>query len=166
VERPWVATAPIRPGRLNPAATTCDNADFSRRYVAGAVTRSFLIPQQRLAKRFGVSQTLGRFASAKAAGDFAALVAKRMAECEDNDLASTVETLHEHRQGRVETTIWHLATEISDSRKVDFYMALVRRGDTVMQLGFTPVAGAEMAAGAFHDLCDRARERLASLPRA
>lgn len=166
VNQPWVATAPVRPRNLNPAATTCDRADFSGRTVAQSATRSFLIPQRNLPSRFGVSQTLGRFPDARAAGSLVALVRKRMAECEDRDLTSTVEVLHERSQGPVEMTTWHLATEISETRTVDFYMAVIRRGDAVIQLGFTPVRGADMAPGAFQDLCDRALERLASLPRA
>jgi hypothetical protein len=161
-----VATAPVPPGKLNPAATTCDNADFSGRSVAWAATRSFLVPQRRLPRRFGVSETVGRFPSRKAAARFTAGVRDRMAGCEDRDLASTVQLLRERRRGAEEMTVWHLVTEVSETRRVEFFMALVRRGDVVAQVGFTPVKGAAMAPGAFDDLCERARERLATLPRA
>lgn len=164
VRHPWVGTNPARPRALNPASTTCDNADFSGRSIRQPATRSFLIPQQQLPPRFGVSQTSGRFRNAKAASAFVDGIRERMDSCEDRDLTSTVEQLHDHARGRVDMTIWRLTTEISETRTVQFAMAVIRRGDVVTQVGFTPAPGAQMEPGDFHDLCDRALERMASLP--
>ncbi len=59
VNRPWVGTKPV-PARPNVAATTCDRANFVRSGAPRAVTRTFLIPQARLPRRFGITETYRR----------------------------------------------------------------------------------------------------------
>ena len=49
INRPWVGTDPVR-ARPNIAATTCDKANFVRSGAPRAATRTFLIPQGKLAE--------------------------------------------------------------------------------------------------------------------
>ena len=66
VTKPWVATEPTR-AKLNTAATRCDKADFYDKSIPYSTTRSFLVPEAGLPSAFGLTETLGRFRSAKAA---------------------------------------------------------------------------------------------------
>lgn len=165
VTMPWVGTEPSKP-RLNPAATPCDSADFAGRRLTFAATRSFLVPQAKLPARFGISETIGRFRSAKLADGFAAAVAQRMAGCEDRDrgLGTTVTQLQRRSGKRTSLTVWHQVTEISDKNSVSYYMAIVRRDRVVAQLNFVPVPGATIDRQAFSALAERALARLANLP--
>ena len=65
INKPWVGTQPV-PARPNIAATTCDKAELRpRRRTRARATRTFLIPQARLPKRFGIAETVGAFAIAR-----------------------------------------------------------------------------------------------------
>jgi DNA-directed RNA polymerase specialized sigma24 family protein len=163
VAKPWVGTDPVKP-TVNPAATTCDNADFTNKALTWSATRSFLIPQASLPSRFGISQTVGRFGSEAQARTFMATIRKRMSTCEKHDLAATLNKMHDDAGKSVELSTWHLTTEISDKSSVDFYVALIRRGRVVSQVGFVPAAGATVQKGAFQALAERARDRLTNLP--
>jgi uncharacterized protein (DUF2267 family) len=159
VPKPWVGTDPVNP-TVNPAATTCDNADFTSKTLTWSATRSFLIPQAALPARFGISQTIGRFGSERQARAFVAAIRKRMTTCEKHDLAATLDKMHDDAG----LATWHLTTEISDKSSVDFYVAVIRRGRVVSQVGFIPSAGATVQKGAFQALAERARDRLTNLP--
>jgi DNA-directed RNA polymerase specialized sigma24 family protein len=163
VAKPWVGTDPVKP-TVNPAATTCDNADFTSKSLKWSATRSFLIPQASLPRRFGISETIGRFASDRQARTFVASVRKRMEGCEKRDLSATLDKMHDAAGKQTELSVWHLTTEISDKSKVDYYVALIRSGRVVTQVGFIPAKGATVRQGAFQALAERARDRLTNLP--
>ena len=164
IEQPWVGTD-AAPAKVNPSATTCDQADFS---AAGAVrtrTRTFLIPEARLPDRFGLSETYGVFASARAAGRFTDTIARRMASCEDRKLATHV--LHPHHNGGVDGMrwwTWDLRTEVTEHETVRFRVGFVRVGDRVAQVTFAPTPREDMSSEQFRELVGRAGDRLRELP--
>src|SRR5690606_34548619 len=92
VAQPWVATDAIE-ATTNLAATRCDNASFASDSVKEAVTRSFVIPQAGLSSSFGLTETMGEFTSEAQARRFLETIEQRMAECEDEDPAATVEEI-------------------------------------------------------------------------
>ncbi len=163
IDRPWVATDPTRP-TLNPAATTCDEAKFTGRGISYAATRSMLIPNAALPRRFGVSETVGRFGSVAGARDFVKTIRSRMAGCEERDLSADLDQLYTQSSKRSDVTIWHLVTEIADETTIDYFVALVRRDRVVSQISFIPAPKASLPAGAFHALALRALARLENLP--
>ena len=69
-------------------------------------------------------------------------------------------------RGQQEITVWDLDIEISDSRSVEFLMAIMRDGKAVSQLGFTPDQGMTMTRADFTAVADRALDRLSDLPSA
>jgi hypothetical protein len=163
VPKPWVGTDPVKPA-VNPAATTCDNADFTSKSLTWSATRSFLIPQASLPPRFGISETVGRFTTERQASSFVAGIRKRMSGCEKRDLSATLDKMQDEAGKTMELSTWHLTTEISDESSVDYYVALIRRGRVVCQVGFIPAPGATVQKGAFQALAERARDRLTNLP--
>jgi DNA-directed RNA polymerase specialized sigma24 family protein len=163
VMRPWVGTDPVRP-KVNPAATSCDEADFTGKAFTWSATRSFLVPQASLPRSFGLSQTVGRLRDSRSARQFTARLRARMTSCEDRDLSAQVRQLARSSGPRTEVTAWHLSAEISENRVVDYYVAVIRRDEIVAQVGFIPAPGAGFERGAFVALCVRARDRLANLP--
>jgi hypothetical protein len=163
VPKPWVGTDPVKP-TVNPAATTCDNADFTSKALTWSATRSFLIPQASLPPRFGISETVGRFTTERQASSFVAAIRKRMSGCEKRDLSATLDKMRDVAGKGMELSTWHLTTEISDKSSVDYYVALIRSGRVVCQVGFIPAPGATVQKGAFLALAVRARDRLTNLP--
>ncbi|KQZ67377.1 hypothetical protein [Nocardioides sp. Root151] len=164
VTRPWAGTGPAVP-RANMAATTCDNTEFTSKQISYATTRTFVIPRAKLPKAFGLTETLGRFRKPAQAKKFVAGVRARLNACEDKDLSTKVTQVHAQGDRTSEVSIWHLSTEISDERTVQFQMAVIRRGSIVVQIGFVPDDDHSIGTGAFHELSLRALERIQNLPR-
>ena len=78
---PWVATRPAATSS-NPSATECDRADFAGAGAASLQARSYVIPAaQQLPDTFGMTETLGTFASPKKADAFVSGVAAAVAAC-------------------------------------------------------------------------------------
>lgn len=165
IKQPWIGTTPADPRGNNTAATRCDQARFDGKVVRSATSRTFVIPEAKLPKAFGLTETVGRFRKADAARAFVADIRKKMDGCEDKDLSTEVVRTATQADKKNDLTIWHLTTEISDDRTVQFLMAVLRRGRVVVQLGFVPDSGHSIGNGAFHQLSLRALERITKLPR-
>ena len=91
-------------------------------------------------------------------------VRRRMARCEDRDLASEVTALFDKSRNGTDAAAWHITTEITDQESVDSLMAIVRRGKAVAQIGFVTAKDAGYDRDTFEWLVDRALERLAYMP--
>lgn len=159
VPRPWAGTSPA-PARPNPAATTCDRAQFSRMGAGRTRTRTFLVPGAALPERFGLTETYGTFPTAAAARSFLSTVRRRMADCEDRNLATRVEPPRSLRGGTLDGTTWRLSTELSESREIVFDVGFVRHGTSVAQVTFVPAGRADLPPGAFRAILVRAGQRL------
>ena len=96
---------------------------------------------------------------------FVAALRKRMSGCKKRDLSATLDKMKDDPGKSSELSTWHLTTEISDKRSVDYYVALIRLGRVVCQVGFIPAPGATVRKGAFQALAERARDRLTNLPK-
>jgi DNA-directed RNA polymerase specialized sigma24 family protein len=164
LNRPWVGTTPA-PAQTNPAATTCDKADFAGSGATATRTRTYLIPQAKLPARFGLSETYGVYGSEAQASSFLAQIRKNVAGCEHRDLATKV-TGARHggsASGPVEWSTWDLSTEVTNSAKVRFRVGFIRVGRTVAQLTFASVPHEDMSAPHFRELVQRAGDRLLEL---
>jgi DNA-directed RNA polymerase specialized sigma24 family protein len=164
VPQAWVGTAP-HPATTNPAATSCDRASFTGAGITSSLTRTFLMPQANLPAQFGLSETIGRFGDEGAASAFVSGVEKKMKSCEDRDLSATVDEFRHQPAGPLGAVhAWRITVQISDKRSIDFWVALVRRGAVVAEVGFVPVEKAKIDQPAFQDLAERALLRLENLP--
>jgi hypothetical protein len=165
VQQPWAGTTP-RPARDNPAATTCDDADFIEAGATLARTRTFLIPGAHLPSRFGLSETYGVFGSAATARRFMALMTRRVDRCEVRNLATTVHpgpAAARHAASVAGLRTWRLDTAVTARRTVSFRLGFVRVGNAVAEVTFSPAGGNDIPAGPFRDLLLRAGERLRGL---
>ena len=164
LESTWVGTGAQRP-QANPAATTCDHADFSGSGGAGVLSRTFLVPGAPTPSRFGISETMGRFATPARAGAFVALLRGRMDGCARKDPASRI-TAHAsgHRAGST-WSLWRLESKVSDHRTITYWTAVSRVGRDVAQVTFVPGDGArqDITQKTFASLVERSRERLQEL---
>ncbi len=165
INQPWVGTDPVR-ARPNIAATTCDKANFIRSGSPRAATRTFLIPQGKLPKRFGITETVGAFANPRKAHAFVARVSASMAGCEKEDLGAQVSSELVEPQGyrRSEYALWRLDSEINEKSSVGFWMGVARVGRYVAQVNFTPTGDHDIDEVTFQALITRARDRLFELP--
>jgi DNA-directed RNA polymerase specialized sigma24 family protein len=162
VAQPWAGTDPAA-AKVNVAATTCDEADFAKGGAQDPVTRTFLIPDAGLPDRFGLSETLGEFATGKAATAFVARIAKRMETCPDRELASKVThtSVHLKQDGTASYALWRLENQVNkDEDVVPFWMGVVQLGRYVAQVNLTPVGKYDVDRKTFEALVVRALDRL------
>lgn len=165
INKPWVGTDPA-PARPNVAATTCDRADFARAGAPRAMTRTFLIPGARTAKRFGITETVGAFANRAKARGLVRSISSAMARCEDKDLGAQVSDPVVQPDGYrgSEYALWRLDSEIDEKTTVGFWMGVARVGRYVAQVNFTPSGDQDIGEDTFQALITRARDRLFELP--
>lgn len=162
VPRPWSASSVLE-ADPNPARTICDEASFTGRPIRWSGSRTFLISGARLPTSFGLSETVGRFPHPKAARARLQMLQRRMDRCEDDDLSATMRVITDLTIGRGEIHTWHVEVEVSDSRTVEFYVALVRHGRDLAQVTFVPSERARLDQRDFVEINRRALARLANL---
>ncbi len=164
VNRRWVGTRPVR-ARPNIAATTCDKADFLRSGAPRASTRTFLIPQAKLPRRFGITETYGAFGSPGKAKALVARISTAMATCEKRDPGAAVGKALVQKKGyrQSEYALWRLRTEITENSSVSSWMGVARVGRYVAQVNFTPAGENDIDEVTFQALITRARDRLFEL---
>ncbi len=161
---PWVGTDAKR-ARVNFAATRCDNTQFTGKDMKHALTRTFLFPAKKRVDTFGLTQTVATMGTPEAKA-FVDEVRDRIRRCGGANLGTTVDTLVNRSGDQTELTVWDLGIEISDERTMQFWMAIMRDGKAVSQVGFTPAAGMTMQRDAFTAIAERALERLSDIPSA
>lgn len=167
VMRPWVGTD-AETATVNPAATTCDKASFLSAGAVRPLTRTFLIPQAQLPERFGLTETIGRFRSPKAAAGFVRRVAAAMKACPDKRLSSKVSNaLADPKSYRGSTyALWRLVNQLNKrDDTVSFWMGIIRVGSYVAQVNLTPVDRYDVSQATFRALVVRARDRLFEVSR-
>lgn len=165
VTMPWVGTDPV-PATVNVAATTCDEANFARAGAKAPVTRTYLIPEAKLPRRFGLTETLGEFRTPRAAKAFVKRIVTRMKTCPDRELASTVGQSVVQTGGTSSYALWRLENQVNqDEDKVPFWMGVVRVGRYVAQVNLTPVQRYDVDQATFRALVVRARDRLHEVAR-
>ncbi len=161
---PWVGTDPER-ARVNFAATRCDNTQFTGKGLKHPLTRTFLFPAKKRVDTFGLTQSVATMDAPRARA-FVDEVRSRIRRCGGANLGTTVDTLVDRSGDQTELTVWDLGIEISDEQTMQFWMAIMRDGKAVSQVGFTPATGMTMQRDAFTAVAERALERLSDLPSA
>ena len=158
----WAGTDPVA-ATLNVAATTCDKTDFTQAGAKNPVTRSYLVPEANLPKRFGLSETMGGFSSPQAASGVVRKIVAKMKACPDKDLGSTVSHAVVRLQGADGTSyaLWRLENQVNQQQElVPFWMGVVQVGRYVAQVNLTPVGKYDVDQKTFESLVVRAGERL------
>jgi DNA-directed RNA polymerase specialized sigma24 family protein len=161
VPRAWAGTSP-RKALQNLASTGCDHSTFRGKFAGApwknAATRTFLMPRADLSDAFGLTETVGKLPSAKAAA-FLTGVRKKLSTCADRELGTKVLRV----AGTGDLTVWRVRTEISAKDTVTFWMGVARRGGVVAQVGFVPDGRHTVPPAAFVALVHRAQDRLAAM---
>lgn len=160
---PWVGTAPEVP-RVNAASTRCDNTSFVGSGLSRNRTRTFLFPANRAATSFGLTQSVARTATAARARAFVRQVRKRITACGRADLGTEVRTLDDVSDGAQDRTVWALTIELGGNRTLEFWMAVLRRGSAVSQVGYVSESALAMSLPDFRATTGRALARLSDLP--
>ena len=159
---PWVGTEPER-ARTNFAATRCDRTTFQGRGIRRPLTRTFLFPETPNADQFGLTQTVGLM-KVPAAREFVDVVRTRIRQCGAANLGTTVTPLASMSSKAQDLHVWALSIELNDQQSFPFLMAIVRDGNAVSQVGFTPDRAMTMTRADFVTLAHRSLERLSDLP--
>ncbi len=158
----WIGTAP-QSARINLAATTCDNANFVSAGAAKPVTRSYLFPEADLPAQFGITETTGKFSSARVAIAFADRIIAKMRGCPDKELSSSISQsiVRRGEGGGVTVAVWRLKNQVNQSRvQVNYWTGIARVGAYVAQVTFTPTKQYDVNQSTFVALLVRARDRL------
>ena len=123
------------------------------------------VPRGSEADTFGLTQTVATMKGGQAA-TFVDDVRGRIRGCGQANLGTSVDMLVDRGGPDADLTVWDLDVEISDNRTIQFWMAIMRDGNAVSQVGFTPAAGMTMDRDDFTAVAERALERLSDLPSA
>ncbi len=165
VKRPWVGTRPRR-AMTNDAASGCDATSFSGRFrkrpFRHTATRTFVVPEAGLSREFGLTETVGALPGAVAAA-LVGRVRRQLSTCEERDLTTSVVEVRSSDDGPRNLSVWRLDVQVTDSREITFWMAFLRDGDAVGQLGFVPDGSRDIGEAGFVAVAERALERLGSL---
>ncbi len=159
IDRVWVAVKAFSTGKANPAATECDQADFSG--VKTAQSKVFVIPQAKdLPKEFGVAETVGRFPSEKRAKAFVKTLTLRIEDCAAKKLSATVDQRTSFKTANYSGKAWRINLEVNKDDKAMYRVAIIRRGRDVAQVTFTPSGKFDVSQKTFATLADRTGARL------
>jgi len=159
---PWVGTTPVR-ARTNYASTRCDNTSFQGPGLVRPLTRTYVFPANKRAKTFGLTQSVAVAKTPARATTFVEEVRTRIRRCAEANLGTEVETLRHEAEKNSDVTVWSLGIELSDDRVQQYWMAILRDGRAVSQIGFTPGDGMAMSRPDFLALVERAHARLSDL---
>lgn len=168
IRQPWGGTHPEPP--VGPiASSTCDRTDFTDRGARDPISRTFLIPAAKLPPRFGITESVGAFATTADAGKFFNRIQRQLASCEDRQLSTKVvvrQVENDAFRGS-RFALWRVENEVSrDERTVVFWMGIAQVGTHVAQVQFAPVEDHDVDEETFRALITRARDRLFELERA
>lgn len=157
---PWEGTE-AKPAKSNPAQTRCDETQFNAKGMTGAQTRSFVIPEtkKKLADTFGLTETVGKFGSAKEAQAFNVAIKGRLDKCSDKQLGSHVTQVATESIKDGAITVWYIRVELENT-SIYYRMAAIRRGANVAQMSFNPDGEADISNSDFVTLAKRAAYRL------
>ncbi|MGA8846621.1 MAG: hypothetical protein WB471_08420 [Nocardioides sp.] len=164
VKKGWVGTEPRRPV-TNDAASACDKTTFQGRYAGkpftNSATRTFVIPGANLPTEFGLTQTVASLPTKRAAA-LVERVRSQLSSCDS--LNTDVARIARTDSKNTSLTAWSIRVEVTDARTVTFFMAIMRDGTSVSQVGFFPDDPADLGNIEFVALSQRALDRLAELP--
>lgn len=161
INQPWEAT-PVTAASRNLAATPCDHTSFSG--VRGTAARVFLVPgAKQLAANFGISETVGGFASPGAASAFQERIKAKMDSCQKNDLGSHVALIPiPGMPSGTDAFGWQIQIQTGANNSVTYDMAAISAGRSVAQLSFVPTGAYAISDQDFAALVVRAAMRLSS----
>jgi hypothetical protein len=152
------------PSSQNPAATSCDEAQFKGEGVTGVRSRSYVVLHaKQVPTTFGITETIVTFPAEARAKNYLQRLQKRLNKCEDRNLAANVRGPHRDGEGAVKIRTWWLSLEATSRKEIEYRLALVRNGSRVAQVMFTPVGRFDVSGRAFNALAIRAGQRLAEL---
>jgi hypothetical protein len=158
----WTGTK-VR-ARPNPARTSCDEANFEGGGISGLGSRAYIVwGAKQLPKTFGIIQTIATFPSEARARGYLRRLAKRLRTCEKRNYGATVRGPHHEVQAGIAISTWWMELEASETKTVEYRLALVRNGSRVAQVSFTPVGKFDVRGRYFDALAIRAGQRLAEL---
>jgi hypothetical protein len=86
-----------------------------------------------------------------------------VAGCEDRDLNVTVRAIDEFAEGGSSGQIWEIEQAASEDESFIYRMAIVRSGDSIGQVTFTPAADYDINTEDYTQLAVRAAARLKQL---
>lgn len=164
IDRVWAAArVSVKP---NPAMTQCDRADFADKAERAGSRIYVLYRASELPEEFGVAETVGTFASTKKAKDFVSSMSDRIATCSKDTLSATVDQERKISTRDFSGTAWRVGFELDDKKRTTIYYrtALVRRGNDVAQVTFTPAGRYDITQAEFAKVAARAATRLKYAP--
>lgn len=164
IAKVWGGTKPLR-WRPEPPATPCEGvADFSA--ASGfARSRNYVIPEaEHVPLTFGVSETIARFPSTRAAHRFIDRVSNAVGRCDDANLGADISSPSTVDQAAVTATSWLMSFSVADDQEVTYRLGMVVNRDRVAQVTLSPVDGFDIGGPAYERLLLRAGQRLVELP--
>lgn len=161
----WTAT-PVQASGANRASTQCDQA-FVDSSARSTRSRTYVVAgrDKSLQAIFGITETVGRFSTAKATTSFMQDVVSAVESCSNAPETVTADGVDTVKLDRGTAYRWDVSVQTSPSTTVVYRSGLVRVGESVAQVTFTPSGDYDPKAGGHVALLRRAAERLTQLRR-
>lgn len=157
----WAGTNPST-SSSNPSATLCDQADFTGSGGYDVTSRSYVMPDAgRLPVVFGITETIGTFASPADARTFLDQAATRVRSCQSRHPTMTVQGSTTFTSHVAVGKVWRIKQKVSKQESAIYRVALVRHGSSVAQVTFTPAGRYDVSQSTYVALARRAGVRLA-----
>jgi hypothetical protein len=164
--RRWTATQ-VKATGANRASTRCDRANFADARARWIRSRSY-VPgggNNPLPAIFGMTESVGRFASVKATTAFVRGVVSAVDTCSGAPRTVTSDGVDPVRLKRGTGFRWDVSVRTAPGTTVVYRSGLVRVGESVAQVTFTPTGDHDITAAGHVGLLSRAAERLTQLGR-
>jgi hypothetical protein len=156
----WAAT-PVANVAKNPSATACDRADFEAGGADNVKSRTYVVPgSKKLPPVFGMTETVGAFPSVNAARSFVSGVYRTVDRCGDKQANLAVQREDEVHVGAANGRAWQIESAASETRSFVYRVCLLRVGDTVAEVTFTPSDAYDVDHASYVRLAQRAGQRL------
>jgi hypothetical protein len=141
-------------------AAVCDNADFTGTHPK---SRSYVQANSATSDQpatFGLTETVGRFPSESTAQKFMETVRDNLDACPDKNLAAQVDEQEDYDEDSIEGTSWRVRLDLHDGSQARYRTSIIRNGDAVAQVTFTPADSYDISEQKFERLVKRAGQRL------
>ena len=161
IEPPWAATPIDTTVAKNPSATNCDDADFDAAGATRVTSRTYVVPESKeLPAIFGMTETIGTFPSVNSARAFMTTVYKTVGKCEDKQANIAVQREDKVHIGQANGRVWQIKSAASQTTSFVYRVGLLRVGDTVAEVTFTPSDPYDVEHAGYMRLTERAGQRL------
>jgi hypothetical protein len=157
VNKPWVsASAKTTEG------TGCERFDYKKAKPVKVGTVTYVTPEAKVPTEFGLDDTVVKFATPAAAGDFVEQIRKNVDNCEKNLSNAKVDSTGSIKTRTVTGESWKATYDSGNGKKYRYRIGIAGSGDRAVYLLFPVLTDLDLTDAAFNETLIRAADRSAT----